>query len=99
VVGYGKRLNSDKPVVNVGKHDNPNFMPAEVLVITAGQFARLQLEPAQTQKMIGFAVQNPRDSRECVARGRELIGHDPGSQQVSLYANSSMPNHSCAIGY
>jgi hypothetical protein len=49
--------------------------------------------------MIGFAVQKPGDSHACVARGRELIGHDPGFQQVSLYAKPSMHNHLCAIGY
>lgn len=101
MVEYNLKVGSDRPVLNVGTHNKPLFMPVEVLEIPEGQFARLQLEPTQTQNMIRFAVQRPGSSRECVSRGRELIGHDPRSQQVSLYANmnSSILNHSCAIDY
>ncbi|EFR05376.1 hypothetical protein MGYG_08387 [Nannizzia gypsea CBS 118893] len=72
---YKVKMDKRCPVVNVGTQNNPSYLPAEVCVIEPGQSIRSKLSPAQTQKMISFAVRRPKENAESiVSHGAQIIG-------------------------
>ncbi|OAL73236.1 hypothetical protein A7D00_3011 [Trichophyton violaceum] len=74
-VRYKIELDRRSPVVNIGTMANPSYLPAEVCIIEPGQSIRSKLSPAQTQKMISFAVRRPKENAEAIVNhGAQIIG-------------------------
>jgi len=73
-----KLKNPDLPVINVGSHDKPAYLPAQVCTVIAGQPAKSNLNPKQTQKMIDFAVRQPvHNAKSIVTTSNQVLGFKP----------------------
>jgi eukaryotic translation initiation factor 2C len=67
--------NTNLPVVNVGTRENPSYLPAQVCYVLPGQPAKNKLSPAQTAKMIQFAVRRPAENAaSIVTQGHKIVG-------------------------
>lgn len=74
------QLNPNLPVVNVGNRENPNYLPAEVCLVVAGQTIKRRLSPDQTQQMITFACRKPwENGNSIVSDGKAVLGLGRGS--------------------
>ncbi|EMR72688.1 putative qde2-like protein [Eutypa lata UCREL1] len=56
---YGKQLNRNLPVVNVGTAVKPVYMPAELVEVIPGQPLKRKTNPAETAQMILSACRSP----------------------------------------
>lgn len=62
-------------------------MLAQLLKIKEGQYARVDLTPAQTAAMIKFAAKGPKHNYESIQTGKDLINHagrDPNPKFENL---------------
>jgi eukaryotic translation initiation factor 2C len=73
--------NPKLPVVNLGNQENPIYLPAEVCVVMPGQTSNAQLDPAQTQQMIRFAVRRPWENANSITQ------EGPGTVGIIQNAN------------
>lgn len=74
-------------MVNVGNSDNPNYLPADVCVVAAGQTIERRLSPEQTAEMIKFACRKPYDNADSIIRdGKKVLAWTGNSTLVSLPA-------------
>lgn len=77
------QLNPNLPVVNVGNRENPNYLPAEVCLVIAGQTIKRRLSPDQTQQMITFACRKPwENGNSIVGDGKAVLGLGRGSNPI-----------------
>ncbi|KAF2750120.1 Piwi-domain-containing protein [Sporormia fimetaria CBS 119925] len=68
------------PVINVGNHEKPVYLPPEVCVVLAGQPAKSKLDGQRTQQMIRHAVRKPWDNATSIASdGLKTVGLDENS--------------------
>ncbi|CAL3969368.1 unnamed protein product [Diplocarpon coronariae] len=71
------KLDPRHPVVNVGSHDRPSYLPAEACLVLPGQPIQRRLSPDQTQQMITFACRKPwQNASSIVGDGRAVLGLD-----------------------
>jgi eukaryotic translation initiation factor 2C len=85
----GIALSDRAPVVNVGNMENPNYLPAEVCVVVAGQNIKRRLSPDQTAAMIRVACRKPfENAGSIVGEGRTVLGLDPPSNPVLVSCTS-----------
>ncbi|RYO97065.1 hypothetical protein DL765_011363 [Monosporascus sp. GIB2] len=56
---YGKQVDRNLPVINVGTQTRPVYMPAELVEVIPGQPLRRKTNPAETAKMILSACRSP----------------------------------------
>ncbi|KAH7012261.1 ribonuclease H-like domain-containing protein [Microdochium trichocladiopsis] len=72
---YNWQTNPMIPIINVGTRDTPSYLPPEVCVVGPGQNSNSQLNPAQTQRMIQFAVRSPWENAASIVRdGFQTVG-------------------------
>ena len=73
---YNRQLTKlDLPVVNVGNHEQPIYLPAEVCHVLPGQACKQKLSPGQTEQMIRCAVRDPKDNVESIVEdGPRTLG-------------------------
>ncbi|KAK2871788.1 hypothetical protein FQN49_002828 [Arthroderma sp. PD_2] len=89
---YGINMDRRVPVVNVGTSVNPSYLPAEVCIVEPGQAIKSKLSPAQTQKMIGFAVRRPKENAQSIVEGgAEIIGATSQPQGMAQMQLSVIP--------
>ena len=63
------------PVVNLGNHENPSYLPAGVCIVMPGQNSGAKLSPAQTQQMINVAVRKPWQNANSISgEGPKVVG-------------------------
>lgn len=73
---YGSEVLPNTPLVNLGSKSHPTYMPSEKCIIKELQTYDKKLSPADTAKMINFAVRNAADNAQSIAgKGRRLL-HD-----------------------
>ncbi|KAM5451878.1 hypothetical protein MaudCBS49596_003706 [Microsporum audouinii] len=89
---YGIQMDKRSPVINVGTATNPSYLPAEVCIVEPGQAIKSKLSPAQTQRMISFAVRRPKENAEnIVTGGAEIIGATSQPQAMARMQFSIIP--------
>ncbi|KAI2627795.1 Piwi-domain-containing protein [Hypoxylon sp. NC1633] len=72
----------DMSVVNVGNLENPVYLPPELCKVMPGQIAKVQLDPQQTTRMIGFAVRKPAENATDIeSLGLRSVGLTSGSNR------------------
>lgn len=65
------------PVVNVGSHDRPVYLPCEVCKVEPGQPAKSKLSGDQTASMLKFAVMGRKpgqNAQAIVSKGVGVLG-------------------------
>jgi hypothetical protein len=91
VKAYTRNIkNPNIPVVNVGNRENPVYLPAEVCIVMPGQNSQSKLDPAQTQRMIQFAVRKPWEN------ANTIIG-SANSNSFSPQANAALVSSMCHL--
>ncbi|CEL07700.1 hypothetical protein ASPCAL10855 [Aspergillus calidoustus] len=71
------------PVINVGTRQRPSYLPAQICEVLPGQASGAKLSPAQTQRMIRFAVRKPaQNAQSIVTSGLQTLGI--GSEESNL---------------
>ncbi|KAF3480882.1 argonaute [Arthroderma uncinatum] len=89
---YGISMDKRTPVVNVGTSVNPSYLPAEVCIVEPGQAIKSKLSPAQTQRMISFAVRRPKENAQSIVEsGAEIIGALSQPQAMAQMQLSVIP--------
>ncbi|KAI1173532.1 ribonuclease H-like domain-containing protein [Nemania sp. FL0916] len=77
---YGRHVDTNCPVVNVGTKKKPIYMPADLVEIIDGQPLQRKTNPGETRDMILFACRSPFANATSVSEaGRKVLGLD-GSQ-------------------
>lgn len=72
---YGKNVDPNAPVVNVGTRENPSYLPVDVCEVVLGQPAGSKLTPNQTRNMLSFAVRGPaQNAMSIVNKGTNMLG-------------------------
>ena len=72
------------PVVNVGNHENPSYLPTGVCTVMPGQNSGAKLSPTQTQEMIKIAVRKPWENANSIIRdGPKVVGLLP-QENISM---------------
>lgn len=69
---YGKSLSENYPLVKVGSHKNPSYLPPEVCRIVPGQPTTSRLTENQTAEMLNFAARRP------ALNAGSILGKSPG---------------------
>ncbi|KAJ8132328.1 hypothetical protein O1611_g1296 [Lasiodiplodia mahajangana] len=73
------------PLINIGKKDDPAYIPAEVCHVRPGQPARTNLTPLQGQEMIRFSVRRPIQNARSIATSGQLLGLEPTNATVDAF--------------
>ncbi|KAI1269183.1 RNA interference and gene silencing protein [Xylariaceae sp. FL1019] len=80
------------PVVNIGRKDDPAYVPAQVCRVRAGQPAGTRLSSSQTQQMITFAVRRPNDNLQSIEMPcRRLLGFEPTNSTLNAFNLNVLP--------
>ncbi|KAI9688624.1 MAG: hypothetical protein M1820_010225 [Bogoriella megaspora] len=91
---YGHNC-SNAPVLNVGNHDNPTYVPPELCYIRPGQPAGVKLSQSQTQRMTSFSIRNPADNANTIVNdGPRLLGLEAGrlNEIMTRFETGAVPN-------
>jgi hypothetical protein len=68
------------PVVNVGSHKDPIYLPAQVCEILPGRASNVKLSAAQAQTMIRSAVRKPaQNAQSIITSGAQILGMGPSN--------------------
>ncbi|KAF2228762.1 Piwi-domain-containing protein [Viridothelium virens] len=77
---------SAAPVLNVGTHKRPVYVPPELCRIIPGQPAGVKLSPSQTKNMTDFSIRSPAANANTIVRnGPKLLGLDPLNQTLTSF--------------
>lgn len=81
---YNMNIAEKQIVVNIGSHEKPCYLPAEVCTVLEGQVARQKLSPDQTSNMIKIACRSPgNNALDISTGGLNLMGVDRHGGPVS----------------
>ena len=94
LLGYGKQLDRNLPVINVGSKVNPVYMPAELVEIIPGQPLKRKTNPAESAQMILSACRSPfANATSLTTIGRMCLELDQNPKLVSEpYSFVATPN-------
>ncbi|KAK8012765.1 hypothetical protein PG991_010140 [Apiospora marii] len=74
---FGKRLNINLPLIDIGTPKKPIFVPAELCKIKPGQLIASKLDRAGSQAMINFACKGPGENQGYIKNmGRQVLQLD-----------------------
>ncbi|KAI1451224.1 Piwi-domain-containing protein [Annulohypoxylon moriforme] len=86
-------LDGKWPVINVGSHQSPIYLPPELCKVLPGQRAKVEANPRQKADMINFAVRTPwQDMQDIIPGGMEAVGLDKEKNPMMDRYGLSIPN-------
>ncbi|KAI0107175.1 RNA interference and gene silencing protein [Nemania sp. FL0031] len=73
------------PLVNVGKKEDPSYLPAAVCHVRPGQPARTKLTQIQGQEMIRFSVQPPAYNAQSIISSGRVLGLESTNATLNAF--------------